>query len=77
MGGFGGAVLEAVNQLNLDASQIRCLGIPDRFTEHGDRTELLADLGLDAVGIARACGELAGIEDTSGIIEAAEGEAVG
>jgi 1-deoxy-D-xylulose-5-phosphate synthase len=77
MGGFGSAVLEAVNQLNLNASRIRCLGIPDSFTEHGDRAELLADLGLDATGIARTCGELVRIEDTSGIVEPAEGEAVG
>jgi 1-deoxy-D-xylulose-5-phosphate synthase len=31
------------------------LGIPDQFIEHGSRSELLADLGLDAVGIAKAC----------------------
>ena len=42
----------------LDASHIRRLGIPDRFIEHGDRDELLADLGLDAAGIADACREL-------------------
>ena len=28
------------------------LGLPDRFVEHGERPELLADLGLDAKGIA-------------------------
>ena len=76
MGGFGSAVLEAVNQQNLAASRIRRLGIPDHFTEHGDRAELLSDLRLDAAGIARTCGELAGSETTPGI-EAAEGEAVG
>ena len=36
------------------------LGIPDRFIEHGDRGELLADLGLDAAGIARCCREWLG-----------------
>jgi 1-deoxy-D-xylulose-5-phosphate synthase len=35
------------------------LGIPDQFIEHADRSELLADLGLDATGIVRACRELA------------------
>ena len=30
------------------------LGIPDRFVEHGERAELLADLGLDVDGICRA-----------------------
>ena len=50
-GGFGSAVLEAVNAAGLRTDHIRCLGIPDQFVEHGDRGELLADLGLDAAGI--------------------------
>lgn len=61
MGGFGSAVLEAVNAAGLDATRIRRLGIPDRFIEHGTREELLADLGLDADGIANACRELCGV----------------
>ena len=59
MGGFGSAVLEAASELGLDSSRIRRLGIPDSFIEHGERDELLADVGLDAVGIARAYRELA------------------
>ena len=55
MGGFGSAVLEAAAEAGLDASHVRRLGIPDQFIEHGSRNELLADLGLDAAGIARAC----------------------
>ncbi len=43
----------------LDTSHVRRLGIPDHFVEHGERGELLADLGLDAAGIAAACRELA------------------
>lgn len=62
MGGFGSAVLEAVNEVGLDASRVHRLGLPDRFTEHGDRADLLADLGLDATGIAKTCCELSGIE---------------
>lgn len=58
MGGFGSAVLEAASDLGLDASRIRRLGLPDRFIEHGERAELLADLGLDAEGIAAACREM-------------------
>ena len=59
MGGFGSAVLEFANQANIDTQHVKRLGIPDRFVEHGDRTELLADLGLDQVGIAAACREMA------------------
>jgi len=58
MGGFGSAVLEAAADAGLDTGKIRRLGVPDRFVEHGDREELLADLGLDAAGIARACRQL-------------------
>jgi len=59
MGGFGAAVLEAASDLGLDSSRVKRLGIPDRFIEHAERSELLADLGLDATGIANACRELA------------------
>ncbi|MDA1051009.1 MAG: 1-deoxy-D-xylulose-5-phosphate synthase [Planctomycetota bacterium] len=62
MGGFGSAVLEAINEAGLDATRVRRLGIPDQFTEHGTREELLAGLGLDAAGIATACCELSGIK---------------
>ncbi len=53
-GGFGSAVLEAVNAAGLSARNILRLGLPDRFIEHAERGELLADLGLDAPGIAAA-----------------------
>jgi 1-deoxy-D-xylulose-5-phosphate synthase len=59
MGGFGSAVLEAVGEMGLDTSRVKRLGLPDRFIEHAERSELLADLGLDAPGIASACRELA------------------
>jgi 1-deoxy-D-xylulose-5-phosphate synthase len=58
-GGFGSAVLEAATDAQLDVGRVRRLGIPDRFVEHGDRGALLADLGLDAEGIANTCRRLA------------------
>jgi 1-deoxy-D-xylulose-5-phosphate synthase len=58
--GFGSAVLEAVNDAGIQAGPIRRLGLPDRFVEHGERGELLADLGLDPAGIAAACRALSG-----------------
>jgi 1-deoxy-D-xylulose-5-phosphate synthase len=51
-GGFGSAVLEAVNGAGLDARHIIRLGVPDRFIEHAERGELLAALGLDVPGIS-------------------------
>ncbi len=59
MGGFGGAVLEAASDADLSTDHIHRIGIPDQFIEHGDRHELLAELGLDADGIARTCREIA------------------
>ena len=59
MGGFGSAVLEAASDAGLDTAKVRRLGVPDRFVEHGSRDELLADLGLDARGIAEACRQAA------------------
>ncbi len=52
-GGFGSAVLEAVNAAGLDSSNITRLGLPDRFVEHAERHELLHDLGLDEAGVLK------------------------
>ncbi len=53
-GGFGSAVLEAANAAGVDTRHVVRKGINDHFVEHGERHELLADLGLDAAGLA-AC----------------------
>jgi len=55
MGGFGSAVLESACNAGLDTSKVHRLGVPDRFIEHGERGELLADLGLDIQGILQTC----------------------
>ncbi len=60
--GFGSGLLEAVNDAGIHPGPIVRLGLPDRFVEHGERAELLADLGLDAAGIAATCRRLAGRE---------------
>jgi 1-deoxy-D-xylulose-5-phosphate synthase len=52
-GGFGSAVLEAGADAGVSTAHVRRLGVPDHFVEHGERAELLADLGLDANGIAK------------------------
>ena len=50
-GGFGSALLEAANAARLDTRHVVRLGLPDRFIEHAERAELLAELGLDAAGV--------------------------
>ena len=69
--GFGSAVLEAVNDAGIHAGPIVRLGLPDRFVEHGERAELLADLGLDATGIAATCRRLAGRDASAAAAHAA------
>jgi len=64
-GGFGSAVLEAAADAGLDASRVRRLGIPDFYVEHGERDELLADLGMDVESIVRTCRGLAGRQASS------------
>ena len=60
IGGFGSAVLEAACAHGWDTRVLRTLGVPDKFIEHGDRNELLVELGLDPAGIAETCRSLNG-----------------
>jgi 1-deoxy-D-xylulose-5-phosphate synthase len=53
-GGFGSAVLEAASAAGVSTDNLKCLGIPDRFIEHGERDELLAEIGLDLDGLVAA-----------------------
>jgi 1-deoxy-D-xylulose-5-phosphate synthase len=53
MGGAGSAVAETLAANGL-ATPLLTLGIPDRFIDHGDPALLLASIGLDAGGIAKA-----------------------
>jgi 1-deoxy-D-xylulose-5-phosphate synthase len=54
-GGFGAGVLEWAQQEGpADGPLVERLGIPDRFQDQATRAELLADMGLDADGIAAA-----------------------
>ncbi|WP_413671141.1 1-deoxy-D-xylulose-5-phosphate synthase [Mucilaginibacter sp. Mucisp86] len=52
-GGAGSAVLEFMADNGYTNIQVKRLGIPDKFIEHGDQPELWADCGFDANGIAR------------------------
>jgi 1-deoxy-D-xylulose-5-phosphate synthase len=67
LGGFGSALLEAANGAGLDTRHVVRLGIPDRFVEHGERSELLAELGLDVKGICRAVHAALGTGGRTGV----------
>ena len=53
MGGAGAAVMEVLQGLGADIAML-CLGLPDRFIEHGTHETMLADCGLNADGIIAA-----------------------
>ncbi|MDR0328285.1 MAG: 1-deoxy-D-xylulose-5-phosphate synthase [Planctomycetaceae bacterium] len=57
-GGFGSAVLEAANEERLDTRRVYRLGVPDRYVEHGERSEQLDDLGLTRENLVKVCREL-------------------
>ena len=58
-GGFGSAVLEYFNE-NAVQANVKLLGLPDKFIEHGHRSLLLKKYGLNGEGIA------AGVEEALG-----------
>ncbi|MGE5649077.1 MAG: 1-deoxy-D-xylulose-5-phosphate synthase [Bacillota bacterium] len=53
MGGAGSAVAEALAAAGI-VKPILHLGLPDKFIDHGDAAQLLAQCGLDGAGIAAA-----------------------
>ncbi|MBN1257834.1 MAG: 1-deoxy-D-xylulose-5-phosphate synthase [Planctomycetes bacterium] len=52
-GGVGSAVAEFLADAGAFPKKLVRLGIPDRFIEHASRSELLADLHLDAAGLCQ------------------------
>lgn len=52
-GGFGSAVLEAVEEMGLRDAHVRRHGMPDRWIKQDGRKQQLAEVGLDAAGIER------------------------
>jgi 1-deoxy-D-xylulose-5-phosphate synthase len=53
IGGAGAEVERVLGELGLEVPLLR-LGLPDRFIDHGEQAQLLAELGLDRDGIVRA-----------------------
>lgn len=56
-GGFGSAVIEFMSDYGYN-SEVRRLGIPDYFVEHGTQEELYRECGFDAEGIELAVQEI-------------------
>jgi 1-deoxy-D-xylulose-5-phosphate synthase len=52
MGGFGSAILEFMSEHNYTA-ELKRLGMPDSYVEHGEQSELYAECGFDAKSISK------------------------
>jgi 1-deoxy-D-xylulose-5-phosphate synthase len=52
-GGFGAAVMEAVEALGVAAVAFERIGVPDEYQTHGNQDILRARLDLDVEGIVR------------------------
>jgi len=64
MGGMGSAVLEFMADNNYNA-QVKRLGIPDQYIEHGTQQELYAECGFDAAAIANTVIDMVGLKHNS------------
>jgi 1-deoxy-D-xylulose-5-phosphate synthase len=56
-GGFGSAIIEFMTDNNY-TSEVKRLGIPDYFVEHGTQDELIRECGFDSAGITKALREI-------------------
>ncbi len=52
IGGAGAEVARAVHDAGLSTHVLQ-MGLPDRFVDHGDQGQLLAEVGLDAASILK------------------------
>jgi 1-deoxy-D-xylulose-5-phosphate synthase len=57
-GGFGSAVLEALNDAGITGFQLERIGIPDTFVEHGPQNLLRSKYGIDAAAIVETANHL-------------------
>jgi 1-deoxy-D-xylulose-5-phosphate synthase len=56
IGGAGSEIERVLSERGLNVAVLR-LGLPDRFVDHGEQGQLLAELGLDKEGIVRSVRE--------------------
>ena len=63
MGGFGSAVLEALNDMGISGVKIERLGLPDRFIEHGSQPLLRKEAGIDTEAVLTAARKILGMDE--------------
>lgn len=64
MGGMGSAVIEFMADHNYQA-QVKRLGIPDKYIEHGEQQELYIECGFDTESIINTAIEMVGIKKST------------
>lgn len=64
VGGMGSAVVEFMADNNYQA-QVKRLGIPDKYIEHGEQKELYAECGYDAAAIVNTAIEMVGVKNNT------------
>ena len=57
-GGLGSAFLELLNDMDIRDVQVRRIGLPDKFVEHGAPALLREKYSLDTSGILREARDL-------------------
>ena len=67
-GGFGSAVLELFQERGLFSVEVKRLGIPDLFVEHGSQSLLRAKYGIDEDGILKVVKEWMGEKESLSIL---------
>ena len=60
-GGFGSAILEFMADHNYQA-EVKRLGVPDDFIQHGTQSELWRECNYDAQAIEEAIQQLVGVK---------------
>ena len=63
-GGVGMTIADRLASGTDGAPLVRVLGVPDRYVPHGKPDAIMADLGLDASGIAATVRSLLGVATT-------------
>ena len=57
-GGFGSCVTDAALEMNLDARRITRMGLPEAWIYQDERKQQMAEVGIDALSIARTVREV-------------------
>ncbi|MFC1991862.1 1-deoxy-D-xylulose-5-phosphate synthase [Chloroflexota bacterium] len=73
-GGFGSSVVSFLQEAGINDVQVKSIGLPDEFVEHGTQAILRAKYGLDAKGITGQVQSLFTVIDPGSLISVHKGD---